>query len=159
MCSASMHTQWLQSCNPVDHNPPCSYVHGILQAWILGWVTMPPSMISSLHRDRTHISCIAGGFFTTEPLENPSMCSTGVNSFATFYFFQNEVLIFQSSLSWKFSSFKTYFLALKIFFTYSISIISRVFLIVCIKYEILFSFSFNFTLDQSNWQHQTLFCT
>ena len=39
----------------------------ILQARILEWVTMPFSRVSSLPRDRTHISHIAGGFFTTEP--------------------------------------------------------------------------------------------
>ena len=37
---------------------------GILQARILEWVTMPSSRGSSQPKDRTHISCIAGGFFT-----------------------------------------------------------------------------------------------
>ena len=37
---------------------------GILQTRILEWVAMPSSRESSQHRDRTHISCIAGGFFT-----------------------------------------------------------------------------------------------
>ena len=37
---------------------------GILQARILEWVAMPSSKGSSQPRDRTQISCIAGGFFT-----------------------------------------------------------------------------------------------
>ena len=145
-------SMWLQSCltlcHPVDHNPPGSHVHGILQAWILGWVAMPPSRVSSPHRDWTHISHLAGGFFTIEPPEKPNMCSTGVNSFATFCFFQNEVLIFQSSLSWKFSSFKIYFLALKIY-----SLIIPSFLECFLQYALnikYYFFSFNFTLDQIN---------
>jgi len=48
-------------------------VHGILQARILEWVAVSFSRGSSQPRDQTcgfcHISCIAGGFFTTEPLE------------------------------------------------------------------------------------------
>ena len=50
-----------------------SSVHGILQAKILEWVAMPSSRGSSRPRDWTQfsfISCIAGGFFTTEPWES-----------------------------------------------------------------------------------------
>ena len=53
---------------------PCSSVHGILQARVLEWVAMPSSQGSSPLRDQTHvscISCIAGEFFTAEPLEKP----------------------------------------------------------------------------------------
>ena len=39
-------------------------VHGILQARILEWVAFPFSRGSFQHRDRTQVSCIAGGFFT-----------------------------------------------------------------------------------------------
>ena len=49
----------LQSCptlsNPMDCSTPGSSVHGILQAWILGWVAMPSSRGSSCFRDRTHV--------------------------------------------------------------------------------------------------------
>ena len=51
---------------------------GILQARILEWVAMPSSRGSSRPRDRTHASCvsyIAGGFFTTGPLEKPKLAS------------------------------------------------------------------------------------
>ena len=39
--------------------------HGILQARILEWVVFPFSRGSSQPRDRTEVSCIAGGFFTS----------------------------------------------------------------------------------------------
>ena len=44
--------------------PPGSFVHGILQAWILEWDAMPSSRGSSQPRDRTSISfvfCIGRG--------------------------------------------------------------------------------------------------
>ena len=37
---------------------------GIFQARMLEWVAMPSSSRSSWPRDRTQVSCIAGGFFT-----------------------------------------------------------------------------------------------
>ena len=40
-------------------------VHGILQTIILEWVAFPFSRGSSQHRDRTQVSCIACGFFTS----------------------------------------------------------------------------------------------
>ena len=54
--------------------PGCS-VHGILQASILEWVAISFSRGSSQPRDQTHISCIAGGFFTAEPPGKPNPCS------------------------------------------------------------------------------------
>ena len=51
-------------CNPMDRNPPGSYVHEILQARILEWVAIPFSRGSSHPRDRTHVSCITGRSFT-----------------------------------------------------------------------------------------------
>ena len=49
---------WL--CNPMDYT-----VHGILKARIQEWVTFPFSRGSSQPRDRTQVSRIAGGFFTS----------------------------------------------------------------------------------------------
>ena len=49
-------------CNPMDCNLPGSSVHEILQTRILEWITIPFSRGSSRHRDRTWVSCIAGGF-------------------------------------------------------------------------------------------------
>ena len=55
----------LTLCNPMDCSPPGSSVHGILQARLLEWVTIPLSRGSSRPRDQTQVSCIAGGFFTS----------------------------------------------------------------------------------------------
>ena len=73
-----MHAQSLQSCptllDPMDCSLWGASVHEILQAKILKWVVMPSSRVSSWPRDWTCISCvscIAGGFFTTEPLGKP----------------------------------------------------------------------------------------
>ena len=51
-------------CNPMHCSPPDSLSMGILQAKILEWVAMPSSSESSPPRDQTHVSCIAGRFFT-----------------------------------------------------------------------------------------------
>ena len=59
----------LTLCDPMDCSPSSSPVRGILQARILEWVPMPSSRGSSWLRDQTWGSCIAGGFFTAEPLE------------------------------------------------------------------------------------------
>ena len=49
---------WL--CDPVDHSPPGSSVHRILQATVLEGVAVPSSRASSQRRERTrvvYISC------------------------------------------------------------------------------------------------------
>ena len=51
--------------NPMYYSPPDSSVHGILQARILERVAISFSKGSSWPRDRTHVSCIAGRFFST----------------------------------------------------------------------------------------------
>ena len=40
-------------------------LHGILQARTLEWVVFPFSRGSFQPRDRTQVSCIAGGFFSS----------------------------------------------------------------------------------------------
>ena len=45
-------------CDPVDCSPPGFSVHGILQARILEWVSVPSSRESSWPRDQTQVSCI-----------------------------------------------------------------------------------------------------
>ena len=47
-------------CDPIDYR-----VHGILQAGILEWVAFPFSRGSSQPRDRTQVSHVADGFFTS----------------------------------------------------------------------------------------------
>ena len=51
---------YLTLCDPMDYT-----VHGILQVRMLEWVAIPFSRGSSQPRDRTQVSCIAGGFFTS----------------------------------------------------------------------------------------------
>ena len=55
-----------QSCQTICDPMDCS-VHGILQTRILEWVAVPFSRGSSQPRQRTQVSCIAGGFFTSWP--------------------------------------------------------------------------------------------
>ena len=50
---------FLTLCDPME-----CMVHGISQARILEWVAFPFSRRSSQPRNRTRVSCIAGGFFT-----------------------------------------------------------------------------------------------
>jgi len=47
-------------CDPMDYTG-----HGILQARILEWIAVSFSRGSSQPRDRTQVSHIAGGFFTS----------------------------------------------------------------------------------------------
>ena len=47
-------------CDLMDYS-----VHGILQARILEWVAFSFSRGSSQPRNRTQVSCFAGGFFTS----------------------------------------------------------------------------------------------
>ena len=51
-------------CDPMDCSLPGSSVYWILQARILELVAIPFSRGSSRPRDWTHVSCIAGRFFT-----------------------------------------------------------------------------------------------
>ena len=55
-----MHARLLQLCltlcHSLDHSPPGSSVHGVLQGRILEWFVMPSSRGPSQPRDQTHIS-------------------------------------------------------------------------------------------------------
>ena len=53
-----------------DSSPSGSSVPGISQARILEWAAISFSRESSQSSDHNHNSCMAGGFFTTEPPEN-----------------------------------------------------------------------------------------
>ena len=59
-------------CDPMNYSLPGSSVHGILQARILEWVSMPSSRGSSWPRDQTCVSYIEGRFFPIEPPERHS---------------------------------------------------------------------------------------
>ena len=64
-----------QSCPTLCYTMDCSLsgysVLRILQQRILEWVAIPSSRGSFQSMDRTDTSCIAGGFFTTDPLWKP----------------------------------------------------------------------------------------
>ena len=62
--SSESHSVMSNSCDPMDCSPQGSSVHGILQARILEGVAISFSRGSSRSRNRTHVSCIAGRFFT-----------------------------------------------------------------------------------------------
>ena len=51
-------------CDPMDCSPPGFSTHGIFQAWVLEWVAISFSRGSSLPRDWTWVSHIAGRCFT-----------------------------------------------------------------------------------------------
>ena len=85
----------LTLCDPIVCSPPGSSVHGILQARILGWVSMPSSRGSSWPRTWTQVSHIAGGFFTiwaTRETQN-----TGVGSHSLLQgIFQTQESLYRS---------------------------------------------------------------
>ena len=73
----------LESCpalrDSMYSSPPGSSVHGILQIWILEWVTMPSSRGSSRPRDRTYVSCLLhwqAGSLPQGPPGKPSLNPT-----------------------------------------------------------------------------------
>ena len=53
----------LTLCDPVGCRSPGSSIHGISQARILEWVAISFSQGSSLPRDQTQVSLIAGRWF------------------------------------------------------------------------------------------------
>ena len=76
VCARSLET-FLTLCDPMDHSLPSSSVHGILQARILEWVTLPSSRRHSQPRDQTHvsyISCIGRHWTTWETELLPCYC-------------------------------------------------------------------------------------
>ena len=103
-----MPAQSLQSCptlyDPMNYSLPVSSVHGILQARILQCVAMPSSRESFDPgiEPVSFIFCIAGGFFTTEPLGKPRIryrawqinlsCLFLTLSSVEFFFFFNEAV-------------------------------------------------------------------
>ena len=79
MCAKSLQS-CLSLCNPVNHNPPRSSVHGILQARILKWVAIPSSggfPNPEIEPESLTSSALAGRFFTTITVwkKSANMCS------------------------------------------------------------------------------------
>ena len=67
-CCCLVAQSCLTLCDSMDCSPLGSSVHGILQIRILEWTVISFSRGSSPPRGQTHVSCIAGRFFTNEPL-------------------------------------------------------------------------------------------
>ena len=80
MCCAKSLLWCLTRCDPMNCSLPGSSVHGILQARILQWVTMPSSRGSCGPRNRiqvSYVSCIGREFFITGKLLQscPTLCN------------------------------------------------------------------------------------
>ena len=58
----------LTLCDPTDCSSPGFSVHGIFLVQILEWIAISSSRGPFWSRDRNCVSCITGGFLTTEPL-------------------------------------------------------------------------------------------
>ena len=82
------------SLQPLDCSPWSSSFHRIFQAKILEWVAIFSSRGSSWPRDQTHISCIAGRFFTIEQCRKPPkrMCLQDVINIVFIFFLDNSSL-------------------------------------------------------------------
>ena len=63
----------LALCESMNHSPPASSVHGILQARILEWVAFPLSRGSSQPRDWILVSGIAGILYYLSQQGSPSL--------------------------------------------------------------------------------------
>ena len=62
-------------CDPVDRNPPSSSVHGILQARILEWVTIPSSRGSSWPGMEAGSPTLRADSLPSEPPGKPNMAT------------------------------------------------------------------------------------
>ena len=69
-------------CDSMDCSPPGSSVHGILQARILEWDTIPFCRGSSWPRDRTQVSSIEGNFFIIWATREAHSINTPVSHFS-----------------------------------------------------------------------------
>ena len=79
----------------MDYSPPGFSLPGIFQARILEWVAISSSTGSSQHRGLTHVSCgscIAGGFFISEPLGKQNMHNRNLTILAIFKVHSSVVL-------------------------------------------------------------------
>ena len=118
-------------CGPVDCSPPGSSVQGISQARILEWVAISFSRGSSWPGDRIHVSCMAGEFFTIEPLRKPiiwffsvcffwsvqlKVCQFCLSFQRTNFWFHLFSLLFSLFLIALFSGYLYYFLLLSLGF-------------------------------------------
>ena len=83
-----------------------SSIHGILQAWILEWVTIPFSRGSSWPRDQIWVSRVAGRVLLPEPPGMPSLFWQHIKLLKTL-FLQSSSSQLSAMLSSKLSSFSS----------------------------------------------------
>ena len=84
------------SLRPLDCSLSGSSVHGILQARILEWVAISFSRGSSQARDRTRVSCIAGGCFIVWATWEAQFCPTLCDPWTTACQASLSFTVFQS---------------------------------------------------------------
>ena len=71
----------------------------VLQARVLEWVAMPSSRGSSWPRDQTSISCLAGGFFTTDSPGKASLPNTSLQKWGQYN--KKKLLALKSLMKWR----------------------------------------------------------
>ena len=106
-CSVAAHS----FLDPMDCSPPGFCIHEILQSRILESVAISFSREASQPRDRTHVSCFAGRFFTIWAIREVSVCALESNKigpfllncstlFIYFFFETNNWFKFSKLASW-----------------------------------------------------------
>ena len=83
----------LTLCDPMDCSPLGSSVHGILLAGMLKWVAILFSRGWSWPRDQTHVSCLAGEFFTIWATRKAMILVFLIFSFKTYFSLSSFTLI------------------------------------------------------------------
>ena len=74
-------------CDPINCGLPGSSVHSISQTRILERVAISFSRGSSWIKACTRVSCVAGGFFTAEPLGKPQRIPCVYDNFTHIYIY------------------------------------------------------------------------
>ena len=86
-------------CYPTDCSLRGPSVHGISQARILKWITIPFSRRSSQSRNQTQVSCIAGKFFTVCAIGKPSISWSLLQfAFTESVMLSNHLILYHSLL-------------------------------------------------------------
>ena len=87
VCVCAQSLSLVQLCDSTGWGPPGSSVRGILQARVLEWAAISFFRGSSRTRDCTHVSCLVGGFFTSEPCGKPYFMSISYLNIFYIYFY------------------------------------------------------------------------
>ena len=82
----------------------CNSMDCIVQVRILEWVAFPFSKGSSQPRDRTHVSCIAGGFFTSWATRSVRRRSAIISNEKGKY--KNKIFHHKKRKVWEYCTFK-----------------------------------------------------